>query len=103
MRRSAKTPGRQPGAALRVLKPGARHRGPLASERVAVMVMKPVAGLAQATEREQVKSRDRSRRGSGCATQSPDHVVRSGIRQQPAEPADLGPQRAHGIADAAAE
>ncbi len=96
-------PGRQPGAALRVLKPGARHRGPLKSERVAVASAQPVAGLAQAAEREQVKSRDRSRCGRGRAAQSPDDVVRPGIRQQAAEPADLGPQRAHGIADAAAE
>ena len=64
--------GRQPGAALRVLKPGARHRGPLLSERVAVVVAQPVAGLAQAAEREQVKSRDRRRRGRRRAAQSPD-------------------------------
>ena len=46
-------PGRQPGAALRVLKPGARHRGPLASERVAVMVVaasrRPCAGRRTGT------------------------------------------------------
>ena len=92
-----------PGAALRVLKPGARHRGPLRSERVAVAIAQPVAGLAQAAEREQVKSRDRRRCGRRRAAQSPDDVVRPGIRQQAAEPADLAAQRAHGIADAAAK
>ena len=63
----------------------------------------PVAGLAQATERKQVKSRDRRRCGRGRAAQSPDDLVRAGIRQQPAEPADLGAQCAHGIADTAAK
>ena len=65
-------PGRQPGAALRVLKPGVRHCGPLRSERVAAVAVQPVAGLAQAAEREQVKTRDRSYRSHDPRFIAPD-------------------------------
>jgi len=66
-------------------------------ERAAFVVAQPLARFAQAAKRKQVKSRDRRRRARGRRSQPFDDIVGSSIRQQAAEPSDLG------VADAYAD
>src|SRR6266480_6309573 len=75
-----------------------RHR-----ERIAVEIAQPVRRLAQAAEREQVKSGDRRGCGRRRRAEAAHDVIGSGIGQQPAEPPDLAAQGPHRIADAAAQ
>ena len=67
------------------------------------VIAQPPARLAQSAEREQMEAGDRCGRARRRRSQAAHDIVRSGIGQQPPEPADLAAQRAHRIADAASE
>src|SRR5579872_2184408 len=67
------------------------------------MTAQPVAGLAQAAEREQVKACNRILRVFEARLQAADNFVRSGIGEQTAVATDLAAQRPDRVTDAATQ
>ena len=77
-----KNPGRQSGAALRVLRTGCRRPpAPFAAALSSLIAAQPVGGLAQAPERKQMESGNRRRRGSRRRSQAAHDIIRPGIGQ----------------------
>src|SRR4029077_11875564 len=75
----------------------------LLSMQLVQKIAAPRRRLAQAAERKQVESCNLCGRRARRRQKPAHNLVRAGVGQEPAVAADLGPQRADRIADAAAE